>query len=140
MKEIKQISFTGFILIPAKSRFEGLLPLSYCLKDPIVSSNGEGGLSNVYVMLFNCENAEDILPLVNLEIEKVNKEIEINSDKKILITQLKFFSDLKKEIEDIKLHNCAPEEILNILSKAGLSGLKKEGVIFLSGVSSLVEE
>lgn len=139
MKEIKQISFTEFILIPARSKFEGPSPLSYLLKDPINGSTGEGSTVSVYVILFNCETVKDIPSIVELEIQNLEKEIESNSNTEILQSNLDFFLRLKKDISDNSLRHDAPDDLLYIFSKTGAPRLKKGDVIFISGVSSLVE-
>jgi hypothetical protein len=138
MKEIKHVSFNEMILIPARSRFENSSLLSYCVNKPL-NSSCEKGSSICWIILFNCEKAEEIPSLVEKEIELIQKEIELYSDKKILLTQLDFFSNLKKEIEDFALRHDAPESVLNIISRAGLHGVTNENVIFISGISSLVE-
>lgn len=139
MKKIKQISFTEFILIPAKSKFGGSSHLSYCLKDPINNSNGMGSSASAYVLLFNCETVNEIPSIVELEIQTLQKKIESDSNKEILQSKLDFFSRLKKYLEDKSLRHDAPDDLLFIFSKTGCPRLKKDDVIFISGVASLVE-
>ena len=139
MKEIKQISFSEMLLVPAKIKFAAQVPLSYLLKDPIKGSNGEGLTTTVYTMLFNCETTQEIPDIIDLEIKNLQKEIESNPDKEVLQSNLEFFSNLKRDILNASLRRNAPDDLLFIFSKTGDPRLKKEDVIFISGVSSLVE-
>jgi hypothetical protein len=139
MKKIESISFVGFILIPAKSKFSGELPYSHYLGD-FCNSNEKEVSSVIYVIIFNCERVEEIISLVELEIKKTNEVLVEYPGKKIFLNQLEFFSDLKKNLECPAMKHDAPDELLEILSKTGeIQNLKREGVIYLSGVSSLVE-
>lgn len=139
MKEIKKISFSEMLLVPAKMKFAAQLPLSYLLKDPINGSNGEGLTTTVYTMLFNCETVNEIPSLIGLEIENLQKKIELNPDKEVLQSNLEFFLNLKRDVLNASLRRNAPDDLLFIFSKTGDPRLKKEDVIFISGVSSLVE-
>jgi hypothetical protein len=106
----------------------------------IPGSNGQGCSTIVNVMLFNCEEVKDIVSVVDREIKEVNNSLVEYPDKKILLTELEFFSNLKKDIEDLALRHDVPKELINFLSSLGIRGLSKEEVIFLSGISSFVEE
>ena len=90
-------------------------------------------------MIFNCDKFEEILSLVDLEIELINKSLIEYPDKKILLVELEFFSNLKKDIEDSALRHDAPEELIKYLVENKFSFLKKENILFMSGVSSIVE-
>lgn len=140
MKEIKQITFSEILLIPSKRKFEGSSHSFYCLKDPINGSDGERLSTSVYVILFNCEEVSEIKPIIEMEIQNIERKIELSEDKKILQFNLDFLLNLKRFILDNSLHHDAPDDLLFIFSKTGAPRLKKENVIFISGVSSLVEE
>ncbi len=138
MKKIKNLSFTGIILIPAKNKFQEKLPHSVC--PGALESSGGCSSSLIYVMVFNCDKTEEIIPLIDLEIREAESQLKEYPGKKIFTNQLEFFSNLKKDLGDSLMKHDVPEELLDELYKTGEFGkLKKEEVIYLSGVSSLVE-
>jgi hypothetical protein len=138
MKTIKHISFNEKILIPAKQDFNESSVLWH-FKGTI---NGEkcGGPTTVHVLSFNCEKSEEILSIVESEISLIEDSLNVNSEDKAIIYQKNFFLNLKKEIENQALHHETPKELIDFLSMQGIGGLKKDNLIFLSGVSSIAEE
>jgi hypothetical protein len=138
MKEIKHVSLSEIVLIPAKEKFEEDYPFSHYVGS-IIGSNGEISTS-IQVMIFNCKEANEISSVIDLEIKDTGEYIVKNpEDKELLSSQLDFFSSLKKDIENLSLRHEPSEELINVLSDKGFHELKKENVIFISGVSSLIE-
>jgi hypothetical protein len=139
MKEIKQISFSEMLLIPAKERFKGDFPFSHYVGS-LNGTNGENS-SLVYVMIFNCIGIGEIPALVEKEINQLREYLEKHpEEKEIAEHQIEFFSKLKKEIETPALYHDSPEELIYHLTHyRGFCNLNKENLIFLSGVSYLLE-
>lgn len=138
MKEIKQISFSEMLLVPARNRFESNeYPYSH-YKGHICGENEEMK-STVHILLFNCSLPGEIPSLVDLEIQNLEKYISENPHVEEIKSQIEFFLILKKELSDKQLHHSPPDELIQFISENCLPELKKENVLFLSGVSSLVE-
>jgi hypothetical protein len=139
MKSIKQISFSEMLLIPSKDRFMGDFPLSYYWGS-LKGTNGNDS-SLVYVMIFNCLGIGEIPLLVDKEIENLKKHLEKHPEAKDIVEhQTDFFSNLKKEIETPALYHDAPQDLIyHLVHFMGFSNLKDSNLIFLSGVSYLLE-
>ena len=136
MKEIKHVSFNEIILIPARDKFKENYPRFHC-GCSLTGSNEDSSII-VHVLMFNCSNIVEILALVDSEIEDLKKYIAQNLGVKEIENQIEFFSNLKGEIENPSLHHEPPQELIDYLSHKGFE-LDKNNLIFLSGVSSLVE-
>jgi hypothetical protein len=136
MKEIKHVSFNEIILIPARDKFEEDYPLTH-YAGQLNGSNGDSS-STVHVMLFNCSNIIETVALVDLEISNLKDYISKNPEVKEITSQIEFFSNLKGDIENPCLHHDPPKELIDYLSHKGFE-LDKNNLIFLSGISSLVE-
>lgn len=137
MKEIKYVSFSEMILIPAKNKFERDYPLSHYVGS-LKGDNGKDS-TTVHVMVFNCLESAEIPSLIDLEIKNLNDFLLKNPEKNEFIKQIYFFSNLKKEIETLSLNHEPPTELINCLSEKSFYELDKTKVIFISGVSSLIE-
>jgi len=134
MKTIKYIGFNEMLLIPAKGRFEEDYPFSHYLGQ-IHGENSENS-TTVHVMIFNCCESEEISSLIDCEINTLKDCSELTE----MQSQIDFFTNLKKEITDKSLLHDPPDELINYLKDTKIRELDKKNVIFLSGVSSLIED
>jgi hypothetical protein len=138
MKEIKSSSLSEIILIASREKFEEDYPLFLY----IGKLKGSNGLisTTVHVMFLNCENVQDIPRTVDLEIKSTKEYVSQNPEnKEPLLSQAESLLNLRKEIENPYLRHDPSEELINFISDKISCKLKREQVIFLSGVSSLVE-
>jgi hypothetical protein len=137
MKEIKHISLSEIILIPAKEKFEE----DYLLSHYVGSLNGSDGecSTTVHIMLFNCSNIMEIGSIIDSEVKNLEDYLRKNPEVKEISTQIDFFSKLKEDIKNSPLYHDPPEELIDCLSSRGFKMLDKNNLIFLSGVGSLVE-
>jgi len=138
MKEIKYISFSEMLLIPLKSKFENSdYPFSH-YKGYICGKNEESS-TTVHLLLFNCTKREEIPCLVDSEIEDLKKYISENPHVEEIKSQIEFFLKLKEELNNSALHHTPSEELIQFVSSQCVPEIKKENVVFLSGVRSLIE-
>lgn len=140
MKTLEHVSFNEKILIPAKSKFQGPSPFLYYVGD--IQGSNENASSNINVIFFNCNNVGEIPSLVEAEITGLNEYFNKNPEKKEKLSgYMNFFLKLKEEVSDkiLTIHEPPKNLLLHISEAAHLPELKKEEVIFISGVSAIVE-
>ena len=138
MKEIKHISFNEILLIPAKNRFENSeYPYSH-YKGHICGENGRDS-TTVHINLFNCFSKNEIPSIVDLEIKDLQNYISENPHVEEVKTQLEFFLKLKDDLDEAAFYHTPSDELIQFISEKCLPEVKKENVIFLSGILNLIE-
>lgn len=139
MKTIQSIHFNEMIFIPAKTRFQEEKPYWYSIGS--IEGKNDHGTTKIEVILMNCTSPEEIPALFEKEISMLKEYMEHNPDSKESIeNRIDYFIKLQKDIlPQSPLQHDPPEELIDHIAKNGFLNLKKEEVLFLSGVERLIE-
>ena len=142
MKNIKSIQFKEAIFIPTQHRFEGSYPhWSNTGRIKGRSESGEEG-TEIEVILVNCRNRDEISATFEKEINMIKGEIGKHPEKEeALEKQIEHFENLKNKIQEGSVYRKEPSiKLLEFLKMSGFPYISSETVIFLSGVSNMVED
>jgi len=137
MKKVKGVYVSQSCLVAAGHMFIGSILSHY--KGSIVLST-ENSVIETDVIIFNCQNADQILEVIEKELQKSVEALGETENKKYqnhLKINFKFFSDLKKKLKTKSLLKEPQDELIEKLYESGLSKKKNsEYTILISGVSS----
>lgn len=139
MKEIQYTHFQNMVFIPAKSRFGEDKPYWHRISD-LHGTDGTNS-STTQIILINCATPEEIPATIHKEIVMLERiRMEQPEEKETAEKQIELWTKLQKEIlPESPLRKEPPKELIEFLDRNGFWGLRKEQVIYTSGIENLVE-
>lgn len=142
MKKITYVSFAETLLVPRRESFENENSNVY-YAGKIEGSSDSGASTTIQLFFVNCETAKEIPGAIQKEIKDA-KELLKNEKIKENIQELNqvidCYSKLDSQMNNSLLLKLVPRELLEFLQSNKITSSSNHDLIFISGVSSIIEE